>query len=92
MGMGPIHWFLVGVPGTGRRWVGIQHGNSAAALAFPPRSMHVYELHARRPGSWMISTGIIPLPLFYVVCVPFLFGTRIQTITHPVTLSDSFVS
>lgn len=72
------------------RWVGIQHGNTAAALAFPPRSMHpfqVYELHARRPGSWMIST--VP---FSVVWVPFLFGTRIQTITHLVTLSDSFVS
>jgi hypothetical protein len=109
--LGPIHRFLVGVPGTGRRRACpplcqhsdralgghpvdrvVQHGNTAAALAFPPRprSVHpfqVYELHARRPGSWMIST--VP---FSVVWVPFLFGTRIQTITHPVTLSDSFVS
>jgi hypothetical protein len=59
----------------------VQHGNTAAALAFPPRSMHhlqVYELHARRPGSWMISTGIIPLPLFLLFGYPFYLAPEFR--------------
>lgn len=92
MGMGPIHRFLVGVPGTGRRRAcpPLCHHSDRALGGHPARqhrcrSRLSSSQHASFSG---VSSGELddldrnnPASTFSVVWVPFLFGTRIQTIT-----------